>query len=716
MTVQPSFDDDGPAAADSLVLADAVPLVGRDHELTGLMQLLEPGGAAVVDVTGAPGIGKSALVRAALERVASRFLEVQRMDLAGDTAASALSGLRHHVSRLPVPLHRGDARWAGQRMLLLLDHADVLARSGPELVELCARHGALVMLLETAPQVRAAGVAVVPVGPLDPTAGEELFRRAAASVAVTVGHGSDTAPSIARICSAVGGNPLAIELAARRLPVLPLSRLADLLETPEGALSVLTMPGAASGDDAGTNIAGRGRATSAEAQQLLGLLSVFSGPVTIEAIEAVSSGQLASCYDPLGELLDERLVDLDQAAGHARYRLSSLVRGFASQRLASYGAAEDARARRDAYYAGVARRASVAFDDADEERAQQILGEDYAEAVAAARELAETDPDAALRLAADLGWAAIQRGDGGVVELLGELTDRAEERDPAARRDALLWLVRTASWSPLVGDRSTFIQGQLEDAVGLARRLAEPLPLLRALRTRFLADVGLGAMGAAMESCLEGVRLAADIGHVRWLGRFEISLGAMHAVFRQYDEGARLATSGLDRATRADDRQGMALGSLALHAMPAEHVEHRSELPPLETVLDIFHRHGDLANEMHALAILAQEAIDRGEPRRAAGWILARQQRLGRVDLLNGLTVSVMLGVHVSRLKGDDAEAALLHGTVAAHAEPLMAIISPAHATLYRNGLDTARASLGEAEFDARVARGPRAGPRSPGR
>jgi DNA-binding CsgD family transcriptional regulator len=190
------------------------------------------------------------------------------------------------------------------------------------------------------------------------------------------------------------------------------------------------------------------------------------------------------------------------------------------------------------------------------------------------------------------------------------------------------------------------------------------------------------------------------------LGRFEIALSATHAVLRQYEDAARLAASGLGRAIRSGDRRGIALGSLALHAMPAEYVENRSELPALEAVLDIFHSCGDLMNELHTLATLAQEAVDRDDPRAAAGWVLTRQERLGRTDLLNGLTISVMLGVHISRLRGDYAVGARLHGTVASHMERLMAIMSPVHSALYRSGLETIRASLGPKEFDTQVAGG----------
>ena len=194
-----------------------------------------------------------------------------------------------------------------------------------------------------------------------------------------LGDDDESRDSIRRICRAVDGNALAIELAALRLPLVPLASLADLLETPERALAVLTTPATGSGTARAvrTDLADSHDATSADAQRLLDDLSVFSGSFTIEAIEAVSAGQLSSCYDSLGELLDLRLVELDQATGEGegRYRLSNLVHWFAAERLTASGASSKAHAAHAAHYSEVARRAAAAFDDADEDAARRILGD-----------------------------------------------------------------------------------------------------------------------------------------------------------------------------------------------------------------------------------------------------------------------------------------------------------------------------------------------------
>ena len=415
MIVEPSREDVSVTAHAETSTSSLAPLIGREAELHALSLLLQPGGTAVINVTGARGSGKSALVRAALEGLSgSRFSRHPATRPERRDHGVRDDGAPPSRVPAPIPLRRGDSPWDGERMLLHLERADVLARSGQELTRLVSGHGGLVVVVESVPQMRDAAVGVVHAGPLGSDAAGQLFRRTAESVSVQLRDDEESRDSIRRICRAVDGNALAIELAALRLPFVPLASLADLLESPERALAVLTTPATASGTARAvrTDLADSHDATSADAQRLLDDLSVFSGSFTIEAIEAISAGQLTSCYDSLGELLDLRLVELDQATGEGegRYRLSNLVHWFAAERLTASGGSSKAHAAHAAHYSEVARRAAAAFDDADEDAARRILGEDYQEALAAARWLAESDPDAALRLAADLGWTADRRG------------------------------------------------------------------------------------------------------------------------------------------------------------------------------------------------------------------------------------------------------------------------------------------------------------------
>ena len=180
----------------------------------------------------------------------------------------------------------------------------------------------------------------------------------------------------------------------------------------------------------------------------------------------------------------------------------------------------------------------------------------------------------------------------------------------------------------------------------------------------------------------------------------------MHSLLREHEAAAALAASGLARALRSGDRRALALACLALHGLPTEHRPDVPGLPSLETVLHIVRELGDADTETHVLATLAHDAIDRNDADEAAAWVLERQQHLGRGEQLHGLTVSVMLGVHVARLRGDHRAGARLHGSIAAHAEPLLPLLSPVHVHQYRAALQAVSTRLGATGYEAAVAEG----------
>ena len=518
-------------------------------------------------------------------------------------------------------------------------------------------------------RLRAPGGTPVLLGPLGLTHSAVLFRRSAALVGVSLGNDETTDARVARICAAVDGNPLAVELAASRLPYLRLSSLEAALSSAQRALSVLSFPLGEGTRGRSTSVAGRQR-TSASAQHLLDQLSTFAGSFSIEEMEAVCDCHSLHCYSALEELVHLRLVEMDPGETEGRYRLSRLVRGLAAERLAAVA----------------------------------ILGTGLADAVEVLGWLRSRDPATALRLAADLGWYAHRRATGDwLATSMDELCSTMPE-ETAARRDALLWLVQLRSRSPGAGEGVGLIAQRLTEGLSLARRLAEPLPLLQALRTRFVAVTALGDVPGAMDACREGIALATRLGHARWLGRFEIWLSSMHSLLREHDVAAALAASGLARALRSADRRAVVLASLVIHGLPDGHRLDVPGVPSLETVLAITRELGDGENQNLVLAILAHRAVDRGDADEAASWVLARQEHLRRDEHLHGLTVSVMPGVQVTPLRGDLRASARVHGSVASHARPLLPLLPPVHVQQYQRALDSVRAGLGPAGFEAAVA------------
>jgi NB-ARC domain-containing protein len=223
---------------------DVLPFTGRGQARRVLDGLLAEGAArgamTTVLVSGASGIGKSALAVHWAHRVAGRFPDGQLyVDLRGDgpgrapspteTLTAFLNAFGVATANLPgtpaALAARYRTRLAGRRVLVLLDNADtteqirpllpaspgclVLVTSGDNLAELVVRHGARRLVL----------------GPLSTEAGVELLRGLLGDL---VDAEPEAAYELVRRC---GGRPLALRIAAERATAQDVPGLAALVET-----------------------------------------------------------------------------------------------------------------------------------------------------------------------------------------------------------------------------------------------------------------------------------------------------------------------------------------------------------------------------------------------------------------------------------------------------------------------------------------------------
>jgi len=148
------------------------------------------------------------------------------------------------------------------------------------------------------------------------------------------------ARAIAALCFHLDGLPLALELAASRVSVIPVAVLERRL-TERFRLLV-------GGDRAALTRLQTLKATldwsydllSPEQRALFNRLSVFSGGATLGAVEAVCAAPPMTQQDILpllGELVDQSMVVFDNSATEPRYRLLETVREYAHERLAEVG-------------------------------------------------------------------------------------------------------------------------------------------------------------------------------------------------------------------------------------------------------------------------------------------------------------------------------------------------------------------------------------------
>ncbi|MBV9327107.1 MAG: AAA family ATPase [Chloroflexi bacterium] len=258
------------------------------------------------------------------------------------------------------------------RLLLVLDNCEHLVGACAELVDGLMRRCPHLHLLATSLQpLGTAGETIWRVLPLrvPESAGstEELAVTDAVRlfVARVRAHlpdfvlGEQNAMVVAEICRRLDGLPLALELAAARVESLGLAevaaRLSDRFTLATGARR--TAP--ARHRTLQAALEWSWRLLAAEEQVLLRRLAVFVGGWTLEAAEAVCSGDgLAAnaVADVLGRLVSKSLVIAEQRELTIRYRLLETVRAFAHAQLEAAGEGDLLRRRHVVYLLDLARR------------------------------------------------------------------------------------------------------------------------------------------------------------------------------------------------------------------------------------------------------------------------------------------------------------------------------------------------------------------------
>jgi predicted ATPase len=351
--------DDGRAGAGD----EAGTVVGRDRELAELCRLAE--GARVVTLTGAGGIGKTWLARRLVDGLAPvcpdgtvlvSLADLRQPDLLAARVASAAG-----VSEEPgvPPLDTLAAAMRSRRLLLVLDHCEHLAEACRGLAErLLASSPGLLVVAASRAALSIPGEVIWPVPrltqpPASPAVSESpagaadyeavrLFAARAAEAAPGFILTPGNYPAVAEICRALGGLPLAIELAAAWTPVLTVEQIAARLG------ERLRRPAEQDQDQAGPALDRALRAAldethdllSPDQQVLLRRLSVLAGwsEETAErvcAADGLLAGRIAGLVAGLAR---KSLIEAEPGApGQGRYRMPDAIREYAAGRLAQAG-------------------------------------------------------------------------------------------------------------------------------------------------------------------------------------------------------------------------------------------------------------------------------------------------------------------------------------------------------------------------------------------
>ncbi|MFE3453400.1 BTAD domain-containing putative transcriptional regulator [Nonomuraea sp. NPDC059194] len=400
-----------PERAAAVLPAQLTSFVGRESDVAEVGGLLER--ARLVTLTGPGGAGKTrlAIESAATVRGEVGFVELGALAEDGDVAQAVLTRLGLRVGQdVPDPADRLVTALAGQPMLLVLDNCEHVIEAAAGLAHrLLSACPDLRVLATSREALGITGERIRPVPPLPGSLAVHLFEDRAAAVrpGFTVDEGN--LADVQRICAALDGLPLAIELAAARLRSLSVAEVAARLDDGLGLLSRGSRTAQPRHRTLRAVVEWSWGLLDEQEQEVARRLTVFADGARLEAAERVCGTR--DTVELLTGLADKSLVEV---VGD-RYRMLQTIRAFCAERLDEAGEVDTYRRAHAEYFLGLLREAAPHLLRAEQLEWAARLDPEHDNLVAALGWATEHDPAMALRIFADLStywWLRGRRGVG----------------------------------------------------------------------------------------------------------------------------------------------------------------------------------------------------------------------------------------------------------------------------------------------------------------
>ena len=335
------------------------PIIGRQREVADVSSLLARDDVRLVTLTGPGGTGKTRLSLEVGQALSDGFPDgtffidlapISDPGLVPTTIAHTL-GLREGGGRPPFDSLK--EHLASRRMLLIIDNLEQVIAAAPFMAQLLAAAPQVKTLATSRIPLQIRGereypLSTLPVPPQDSTLTPEqlleyesvcLFTQQAQAARPVFQLTSENAAAVVGICRRLDGLPLALEIAAARIRILPpaalLSRLDQSMKLLVGGAADLperhqTVRAAI---DWSHNL------LSADEQRVFSRLSIFVGGFTFETAEAVCNWDGAlDLLTGIESLVRNSLIrQVEWLDDEPRFDMLQTIRDYAQEKLAESG-------------------------------------------------------------------------------------------------------------------------------------------------------------------------------------------------------------------------------------------------------------------------------------------------------------------------------------------------------------------------------------------
>jgi predicted ATPase/class 3 adenylate cyclase len=703
----------------------ATPMVGRERQLRDVCALLGSDDVRLLTLTGPPGTGKTRLALQAAASLLAGFrdgvffvplasisdpaLVVQAVAQSLGVTEAGGRGLREALEEY----------LRDRQLLLVLDNFEQLLDAVPLVAELLAAAPGMKALVTSRAVLRLSAEHDYPVPPLElPDLTDRLNVQSVASfeaVALFVqraraakhdfGLTERNVAAVAAICVRLEGLPLAIELAAARVKLLPPEALLDRLQSRLALVAGGARDLPPRQQAIRNAIAWSYDLLSVEERTLFRWLCVFVGGFALDAAEAICSppgGETAAVLDGLASLVDKSLLRQEQEVGQPRFTMLETIREYGLERLAEDTEAE-VLGRHAEFFLRWAEEAEPSLRGSAQVEILQRLDAEYAN-LRAALDWAVGNGEAKLGLGiCGALWRFWQirglyrEGREQVVRVLAMpgATGRSAERAQAEACAGRLAFYQTdfEAASALL-ENALSIQRELNDKPGIAFSL---------LNLGMLAQAR-GDHALARHLLEEGVA-TARAGGDRWVLGMSLSyLGGISHAAGDDDEAREFCEEALGLLRALGDLRLIAATLLNLSLIARAQAELQSARSLLEEAVSMARRLGDkglLPTSLMRLALVSDQHEVNSRPLYEESLMIVREvgDRSGIAASLEGLA-----GIFAQ--EDDLQRAARLYGAASALREAIGAARPLEEEAAYNQQLASVRRGLAADAFAAAFAQG----------